>query len=221
MKPSSSRQYFIEFTVVAILFVISYALVDKPIALWLHQHSQANISAIASFISSYFKGGTFYLPVVVIAGCCWLLKKQNTQLFYNSILLIFIFLVNAILGTVLKVVFSRARPYELYNNHVYGFHFLQIHANFWSFPSGHAFVASTFFSFIALIKPTLRWLCLLGILLMCAARMIVGAHYLGDVLFGSFLGYWVTKILLARYQQQLPWKLNGLLHTNNMVETSS
>jgi membrane-associated phospholipid phosphatase len=214
MKQATLTSHIMAFAAVAVLFMSSYAFIDQPLALWLHQHTQAQVTEVATFISHYFKAGTFYAPVVLLAAYSWFTHKRNSDLCRYSLLLTFIYVVNAILCTILKIAFSRARPTELYYHHAYGFHYLQLHASYWSFPSGHAFVASTFFSFIAIVKPKLRWWCLLGVLLMCVARMVVGAHYLGDVMVGSFLGYWTSKFMISRFENQLPFKLEALLQGN-------
>ena len=211
MKQPTLATHLLAFTSVAVIFMACYLFVDQPAALWIQQHSQHNLNAVANFISHYFKAGTFYAPVLLLAAYYWFTQQRDSNAFRYSILLTFIFFVNAVICITLKILFSRARPTELYHHQAYGFHFLQVHSNYWSFPSGHAFVASTFFSFIAIIKPKLRWWCLAGILLMCAARVVVGAHYIGDVVVGSFLGYWTSRVMVSRYEKQLPFKIEAIL----------
>ena len=205
---SSSLNHLSVFFAVSIMFVACYSFIDQPLAIWLHQHSLTVTTAIAGFISTHFRAETFYLlPLLTIAYC--MIRRQTSSIMCRqSLLLVTIFFINAVLCTVLKILFSRARPYEWFSHHAYGFHFAQLKSAYWSFPSGHAFVASTFFSFIALSKPRYRWWCLLGVLLMCVSRMIVAAHYLGDVMVGSFLGYWTCRVLMTRYAEVLPFNLD-------------
>ncbi len=201
---TAHRRHELAFLAVGLLFLACYSCLDQPLADWLHQHTLTATTSIAQFISHYFKAQTFYLSPLLIIAYCYFKRQLHTSLCRNSLLLTYIFIINALLCTVLKVVFSRARPTEWFHHHAYGFKLLQLNSQYWSFPSGHAFVASTFFSFIALTRPRLRWWCLLGILVMCISRMIVGAHYLGDVMVGSFLGYWTCKVLMTKYQHSLP-----------------
>tara|TARA_B100001093_G_scaffold471998_1_gene494721 strand:+ start:626 stop:1291 length:666 start_codon:yes stop_codon:yes gene_type:complete len=215
------QQHGIAFLAIGLTFLACYSFIDQPLANWLHTHSLALTSRLASFFSHYFKAGTFYaLPILVIIYC-YFKDQLRSSLCRESLLLCYIFLINAVLCTALKVLLARARPVEYFHHHLYGFHFFKFNSHFWSFPSGHAFVASTFFSFLAISRPHLRGWCILGIVIMCISRMISGAHYLGDVIVGSFLGYWTCKIIITNYQHKLPMILENWIHKHQPLSTET
>ena len=104
----------------------------------------------------------------------------------------FLFTVAAVSGltsTVLKHLFGRARPkfFDIVGPlHFDGFTF---DASFASFPSGHAVTAVAMAVGVGFVAPRWRWPLLVLAGLVMASRVIIGAHYLSDVLAGAFLGY--------------------------------
>ncbi|WP_239464208.1 phosphatase PAP2 family protein [Glutamicibacter protophormiae] len=107
-------------------------------------------------------------------------------------------------SSTLKLVFTEARPCQ------------SIHVALaetcpppgdWSWPSNHSVLAAAFAAACALAVVRLRWYLAAVALLIAAARVGVGAHYLHDVLFGLGLGLLVvlaTVHLLPRLRRVLP-----------------
>lgn len=80
-----------------------------------------------------------------------------------------------------------------------------IETNGWSFPSGHATIATAFFfmlvySFFSKMKTVKGKIILiassvLATLLICFSRLYLGAHWTLDVLAGIALGFWATSFV--------------------------
>ena len=54
---------------------------------------------------------------------------------------------------------------------------------------------------------------------MGVSRMIVGAHYLGDVIMGAFLGYWTCHIVIKKYQDRLAHRLDHWIQKKQPLST--
>ncbi len=110
----------------------------------------------------------------------------------------------AVLTTVLKDVFGRARP-DLFES---GYT-----ASFYSFPSGHATVAVGFYGTLAILvawrlRGLRRWAVIAGgvllVLLIGYSRLYLGVHYPTDVLAGYLAApLWVGAIALAYFLWRL------------------
>lgn len=79
--------------------------------------------------------------------------------------------------------------------------------NTFSFPSGHATLATALYTFLAVClyrrvrQPLLRYLavmgCLLVLVLVCVSRLVLNVHYFTDVLAGMLLGlFWLAVVFM-------------------------
>ena len=92
-------------------------------------------------------------------------------------------LLGSVAATVLKVLVDRARPPD-----VLGMDALVTLPTTASFPSGHATTAAAAATALALLVPRWRMLAISLALLVGASRVLLGVHFVGDVLAGFLLG---------------------------------
>ena len=104
--------------------------------------------------------------------------------------------VGSILGVLIykaiKLSFKRPRPYATHSA-------IQLHAialDEFSFPSGHTLHAVCFVTLLAQWMPMLAIIFLPFTILTALSRVILGLHYLSDVLFGAAIGLAIASILL-------------------------
>lgn len=130
-------------------------------------------------------GNPFIFACVAVFLSVLMILKKHT----HDAMLFLITLIVAVLSlTILKNIFQISRPVS----DVYS-------VDGWSFPSGHATVATTFFFLLAYLffkrmrtnlqKTLLIVGSVLGILLVCFSRLYLGAHWTLDVLAGVALGF--------------------------------
>ncbi len=81
----------------------------------------------------------------------------------------------------------------------YGFSWFDFGYSVASFPSGHSVTALSAYVVFALIFPKFRILFIFAGIIIALSRIVVGAHYLSDVIVGGILG---TCFALTFYNMQ-------------------
>ncbi|WPR63263.1 phosphatase PAP2 family protein [Glutamicibacter protophormiae] len=164
----------------------------------------ADSSPALTLLAVFFADTALLLLVLFTAGLAvWSWFKDRAALTRLVLGGVGVLLAYAASST-LKLVFTEARPCQ------------SIHMALaetcpppgdWSWPSNHSVLAAAFAAACALAVVRLRWYLAAVALLIAAARVGVGAHYLHDVLFGLGLGLLVvlaTVHLLPRLRRVLP-----------------
>lgn len=174
---------------------LSYHFLDKLIAQSLHTLSNPKLIypffQVITFLGDAKFSFGFTLISFILAMLVLFKNPQNRLA--NHLLFIALAMVLAIfLETGFKYLLGRYRPELLFQQGLYGFHFLTHRFAFNSSPSGHAtriFVLVAGFSL--LWKRMLPVFVLIG-LLVCLSRLVLELHYLSDVVFGAILGTLAT-----------------------------
>ena len=114
--------------------------------------------------------------------------------------------VSGILIDILKPLLGRARPKLLALEEFYGYRPLTFDADFYSLPSGHANTLLVLATLVALLAPRWRrWA--FGVFgLLALTRVVVGAHYLSDVVAGGAIAV-ATTLALAAWAAERGWVL--------------
>ena len=89
----------------------------------------------------------------------------------------------------LKHLFGRARPSLMEIVGPMHFEAFALSARFASFPSGHTVTAFAMATGLGFMAPRLRAPLFFIAILVAASRVVIGAHYLSDVIAGAGLGY--------------------------------
>ncbi len=141
-----------------------------------------NVPALNSFFAllAIYGREYFWIPVVALM---WVLGKRNTK--RAAVILAVVFIAIILIGTGLKSVYYRARPFLTIPN----VHTLIPRSTDSSFPSGHAMIVMGG-AVVALLFLKKRYSIplLIEALLVCYSRIYVGVHYPMDVLGGALLG---------------------------------
>lgn len=112
--------------------------------------------------------------------------------------------VSGILTNLMKLVVGRLRPNLFLGNGSYGFDPWHFDPDLRSFPSGHASTVFALAFAIAMIRPAWRWPAFSVAILISATRVIIGAHYLSDVIGGMVVAL-ITVLWLKRFFEQRGW----------------
>lgn len=178
------------------VITISFFWLDRPVALFAHEHFRYPHREIADELSR------FPNPIVVLAlGLSiilgakmlvrWPLSRNQANMFVCSL---------SVLGTeaiknCLKYIFGRTWPETWIQDNpsfirdgVYGFNFMHGGVAYLSFPSGHMATACAVISVLWVRYPQFRFVYLAAGLLIAAVLVGTNYHFLSDVIGGTFLG---------------------------------
>src|SRR5215207_434584 len=152
---------------------------DRAVLLWIHSTFPGWLDEPMRLVTAL---GYYWVVLPLLAVVAALLYRRGWRL--SAVLLLVSIAGSAVLTTVLKGVFRRARP-ELFDS---GYH-----ASFYSFPSGHATVAVGFYGMLTLIlayrlRGKARWaVAVSGVIVVLSigfSRLYLGVHFPTDVLAG-------------------------------------
>jgi membrane-associated phospholipid phosphatase len=199
----SVATWLVLFVLTSIAVVCSYLWVDRPLAIWIHQHLAINpIRALASPASNIpnpfiLIGICTYCIVGVLAGSDRPLIMSWRTIAAASIAL----LAGEQIKTTLKWIFGRPWPETWHSNNPsfignadYKFHWLQGGTIYNSFPSGHMTAVCAVIAVLWLSVPHLRWLWAAFSVIAAFALVASNYHFLGDVIAGAFLGLTVGQL---------------------------
>ena len=149
----------------------------------------------------------YFLVSFFIFIVCFISEKINKGKFFTkikrgSLLLFTSMLIAGSLTQIIKHIMGRPRPNYVENVSDFGFNFFSMDASYHSFPSGHTstiFIVALFLSFLT---PKIRYIYLFFAFIVAFSRVVVGAHYLSDVLGGiaiASIGFNLTFWLFNKF----------------------
>lgn len=141
--------------------------------------------------------------VISAAAFVWLRFVKKDIEASNSALFIFLAIaVSGILNNILKVLIGRYRPILFFNEQLYGLKFFAVGYAYNSFPSGHANTVAALFCSLYLLLGGPRLIYPILAIPIIMSRVVIGAHYFSDVLFGSYLAVVTTFFLREVFRKK-------------------
>lgn len=182
------------FAVISVV-TLSYFYVDRDMATYF-RYMENPVKDFFKAITVLGKSEWYLIPSLILF---YVFKKYGKLLYARYALYIFVTNVVAGLGVwLLKFPFGRYRPKMFFEHGEYGFSWFGIHYGYVSFPSGHSITIMTTVTAFALLFPRYAVALLLSGAVIAFSRVVMGAHYFGDVVMGSYLGIIVAIVLYQR-----------------------
>ena len=181
--------------------------IDRPVADFFH----ASGGALQPFFLDvqWFGLGYPYLLLSALAfaflrwgGELRQLRPQAGALRAQAYIPGFIFVAVAGAGLaadIIKIVVGRTRPKLLFASGTYDFTWFGLHADHWSFPSGHATTIAALMTALWCLWPRPLWLYVAAAGVVAASRVVTDQHYLSDVIAGVALGVVAARLLASRF----------------------
>ena len=192
----SSRQWLLALALTAVAVVISFYWLDRPIALFVHNHLPYGTRKVAQPLS-YIPDPLIWVAAItfVVLGLVGLsgrsLSKMQSVLLVCSVSL----MVSETIKNELKFVFGRTWPETWYQNNpsfisdgIYGFNWFHGGQAYASFPSGHMTAICAVVSVFWIYYPQLRVIYLTIVLAGLVSLVGANFHFLSDCIAGAFLG---------------------------------
>ena len=204
------------FATVIIVFVFGSDEQQITNFLFTFLDSKVSIHFKEFFTSITMVGDSFWVFLSSALLCLYFFFKQNNifskKILFNSFFLFSATLITGLLTQVIKHLIGRPRPNHAANE---GFSFFNLDSAFHSFPSGHTSTIFLTALVFAMLTPKLKYFyfCCAGVVGL--SRVIVGAHFLTDVMGGVILSFIGFKITLAVFNKIKIKKNTGEIITIN------
>ncbi|MBO9571275.1 MAG: phosphatase PAP2 family protein [Chitinophagaceae bacterium] len=166
------------------IFDLKSTVLDETVFNFLHRYVSEKNTSVMVFIS-FFASRDFLLPANVLIVIYFLFINKD---YSYSIRIAAVALGSFAVMSLLKLYFQRPRPQDPIYSHVLGY----------SFPSGHAMSAMTFYGLLIYIvfkyvkNSILKWILIIFLIAVILAigtsRVYLRVHYATDVLAGFSLG---------------------------------
>lgn len=208
---STRQRWWIAFGLVVAAVAVSYALLDRPISFFAHEHlAPYRIFIRLTYIPESF--AAIAAAILVVVGVRSLSGRPLVR--WQTVAVIWsvsVFSATAIKNQ-LKIVFGRTWPEtwtrdnpSLIHDNAYGFNLFQTPHYGWyeSFPSGHTAAMCAAAGVLWICYP--RWRIAYALFVALVVIGLIGSnfHFLGDIIAGGFLGVSIAVVAV---------RLAGLAH---------
>ncbi len=202
------RQLLLAGVGVALITAALITWVDIPLALFFESQRETWWVAFFEAITDFASGWIWYSVAVLGLLAAYLRHKRRTpdpaKFLRETRAWIFMIVTMASSGifiNALKLAIGRERPRLLFRDGTHDFHPFGLSLADCGFPSGHTQSIWTAMLALGFIFPPLRPLFFSVAVLISASRIIIGAHYAGDVTAGLYIAV-VAAVLWRQWFQR-------------------
>ncbi|MCX7114799.1 MAG: phosphatase PAP2 family protein [Gammaproteobacteria bacterium] len=178
--------------------VLSYFFLDRPIAVYCHQHADelSNLNVV-THLGGIVKYLILFLCLAIIAK----LRKQMTWVVRYVFLICWITGIYGICA-ILKHLLGRVRPPGWFVDHLFGFYGPSLKDLYHSFPSGHTTIWVSLACGFGLFFPKQAKSFFVIALLCASTRILLTDHYVSDVLGTIYLTCMIWFFVLHQLQKE-------------------
>jgi membrane-associated phospholipid phosphatase len=178
----------------AAITIVLIIWVDAPLALFFHAYQDTDWVKFFVLITNLANGVIWYTIAVLALGLAYVRHKVRLpnpailqQQVHAWLFMIVTMASSGIFSNALKLAVGRERPRFLFRDGASEFHPFDLNLTDCSFPSGHTQSIWTAMLSLAFIFPPLRPFFFLIAVMVSASRIIIGAHYAGDVAAATYI----------------------------------
>lgn len=198
------KKWVIALPACAVLVVISYVLIDQPVAYFVHDHF-GGYRPILDLLSRLPKViGPVVVACTLVLGVRAMMNRPLPTLATTLVLSGLSLAFSDIVENWLKFAFGRTWPETWVQNNpslirdgVHHFNPFHGGPGFASFPSGHMLATCAILSVFWLRLPASRPLCAVMIASVFIGLLGADYHFLSDLIAGGFIGFFVGHLVVA------------------------
>lgn len=190
----------VSFVAVVAACAASYLFLDIPM---LRMFQSSGLAAFRRLFEVITRLGvsTPWLVLSALAAI-WFRYVKKDRTASNTAFFVFASIaVSGLAADLIKFVVGRYRPVMFLNENLYGFRFFSLGYAYNSFPSGHANTITALLLSLYLVFKGPGTAYILVAVPVIMSRVIIGAHFLSDALFGTYLAVLTTFILRAAFEK--------------------
>jgi membrane-associated phospholipid phosphatase len=203
---NAARNWAIGFALTAATIVLTYFWLDRPIALFVHEHLRGlDVFAMLTYVP------VVTVPLAVLAFAAVALRALSKRALSRLQTVIVIsgasLAISEAIKVQLKFAFGRTWPetwvrdnLSFIRDGVYGFNPFHGGPGFAAFPSGHMSATCAVMSVFWICYPTFRVLYALSMAVVGIGLIGAGFHFVSDVIAGAFLGIWTGWLTVALWE---------------------
>lgn len=189
------------------LLVFSFVVLD-PLVVPFIRSLPPEVSSIFTVITEFATAKVYLVPVGVVALilllCTWhgMHRRLQWRMLQFSVWLTTAILaigVGGLLVNLLKRMIGRGRPKTFDELGAYGFDPFAFTSSFASFPSGHATTTGSVVMLALIFLPRWRIPLMAIAIILAASRVVLGSHYVSDVLLGLCLGALFARMVCVYF----------------------
>jgi membrane-associated phospholipid phosphatase len=182
--------------------------IDRPVLLLVHNELPSQLQQFFSSITWLGEGNIWLIVSGAVAVIGYLLqrfgksstmRKQGKAFLAKGVFIFSSIVFSGLLLNIVKIMIGRLRPSFFLTDGTYGFQPFNFNYGTNTFPSGHSQAVWALMTSLSLLYPRFTIPFVSFATLIAASRVLVSAHYLSDVLMGSYLGIILTLYLYTRF----------------------
>lgn len=184
---------------VAAFFIcpLSAALIDPWLALFISRHRDSWLIHAAQWATDFGNAWRYLIGLTVLFAGSYLFKNAS-QFRYRCVYVFVTICASSIFTEALAIIVGRSRPRLLIEQGIYQLSLLNGFKPYDSLPSSHAASVLAFVFGAALVLPDARKVLFTYGLLLASTRILINAHYFGDIVAAAAVSG-ATALFLLRY----------------------
>ena len=189
------------FGIIALICIFCMLFVDRTVLNIIYTEQPEKIRLLFEKITRLGKGDLWIIGSLCLAVLGFFIKhftaSPKTRNRLNSIRVYSLFILSSILFSgallnIIKTIIGRMRPRYFITEGLYGFQPFNFDFGMNTFPSGHSQTIWAVMTALIILFPRYALIFVPFATLVAASRILVSAHFVSDVLMGSYMGFLLT-----------------------------